>query len=59
MTVAEVALCLRVNRTTIYRLLKCGGMPGFRIGSDWRFNRDEIDRWRMGQTAGTAQRRSG
>jgi excisionase family DNA binding protein len=29
----------------IYRLLKRGELPGFKIGSDWRFNAEEIDRW--------------
>jgi hypothetical protein len=22
-------------------------LPGFKIGSDWRFNLEEIDRWRL------------
>ena len=25
---------------------KAGDLPAFRIGSDWRFNREQIDRWR-------------
>ena len=46
MTVREVADLLRINRTTVYRLLKSGLLPGFRIGSDRRFDRGSIDRWR-------------
>ncbi len=42
----EVAAYLHVHRSTIYRLLRQGKLPGFRIGSDWRFNLEEIDRWR-------------
>jgi len=45
-TVHEVAEYLRVHPTTIYRLLRLKKLPGFRIGSDWRFNIDEIDHWR-------------
>ena len=27
--------------------LKAHQLPGFRIGSDWRFNIEDIDRWRV------------
>ena len=47
MTVAELSVYLRVHRSTIYRLLKKGDLPAFRIGSDWRSNVEEIDGWRL------------
>jgi len=50
-TVSELAEYLRVHRSTLYRLLKKGQLPGFRIGSDWRFNVEVIDKWRMRQDA--------
>lgn len=50
MTVTELAVYLRVHRTTLYRLLRRGELPGFRVGSDWRFDLDAIERWRL--TAG-------
>jgi excisionase family DNA binding protein len=46
LTLAEVADYLRINRSTVYRLIKGGTLPGFKIGSDWRFNIESIDRWR-------------
>jgi excisionase family DNA binding protein len=49
MTVREVSEYLRVHSTTVYRLLKKGKLPAFRVGSDWRFNVDAIDLWRRGQ----------
>jgi excisionase family DNA binding protein len=45
LTVNELADYLRISRSMIYRLLKRGEIPGFKIGSDWRFNLDEIDQW--------------
>jgi excisionase family DNA binding protein len=48
-TVNELADYLRVHRSTIYRLLKKGQLPGFKIGSDWRFNVEVIDQWRLRQ----------
>ncbi len=50
-TIAELADYLRVHRSTLYRLLKKGQLPGFKIGSDWRFNVEAIDKWRMQQGA--------
>jgi excisionase family DNA binding protein len=46
-TIGELSEYLRVHRSTLYRLLKNGQLPGFKIGSDWRFNVETIDQWRM------------
>ena len=45
LTAGEVASYLRVSLSTIYRLLKSGDLPAFKIGSDWRFNRLQIEEW--------------
>ena len=45
MTLNELANYLRVHPSTIYRLLKRRGLPAFKVGSDWRFNSESIDRW--------------
>jgi excisionase family DNA binding protein len=49
MTVREVSAYLQVHPSTIYRLLARHQIPAFRIGSDWRFNIEAIDRWRLGK----------
>lgn len=46
LTLEEVASYLRVHPSTIYRLLKKNQLPAFKVGSDWRFNVESIDRWR-------------
>jgi len=46
LTVSEVAEYLHVHPSTIYRLLRKREIPAFRVGSDWRFNRESIDDWR-------------
>jgi len=51
LTVGELSDYLRVHRSTIYRLLKKGQLPAFKIVSDWRFTTDAIDQWRLRQTA--------
>jgi excisionase family DNA binding protein len=52
MTVREASSYLRIHPTTIYKLLRRGELPGFRIGSDWRFNVEEIDRYLKRPTGG-------
>jgi excisionase family DNA binding protein len=47
MKVKEVAEYLRVHRSTIYRLLRRSAIPTLKIGSNWRFNVEQIDRWRL------------
>ncbi len=49
MTVKEVSDYLRIHPSTVYRQVKRGGFPAFKVGSDWRFNIESIDRWRLGQ----------
>ena len=48
LTVKEVSELLRVNQSTVYKLIRQGRMPAFRIGSDWRIRTDLIARWMAG-----------
>ncbi len=50
LTVAELSEYLQIHRTTIYRMLRQGKLPGFRIGSDWRFSLEAIEQWQRDQT---------
>ena len=43
--IEEVAKLLHVNEWTIYRLLKKGKIPAFKVGKQWRFKRDILERW--------------
>ncbi|MEW5767412.1 MAG: helix-turn-helix domain-containing protein [bacterium] len=45
MTVKEVAKFLRVHEITIYRMCQRRTIPCYRIGSNWRFNKAEIEKW--------------
>ncbi|MGH7949370.1 MAG: helix-turn-helix domain-containing protein [Candidatus Binataceae bacterium] len=49
LTVKELSEYLKVHPSTIYRQLKRGRLPAFKVGSDWRFNVESIDRWRLDQ----------
>ena len=43
MTTKEIAKYLGVHEMTIYRWLKKGVLPGFKIGGRWRSKKDLLD----------------
>lgn len=42
---------LQVDRITIYRMLNDGRLQGFKVGGQWRFSRQAIERWLQEQQA--------
>jgi excisionase family DNA binding protein len=55
LTVKEVSDLLQVHPSTLYKLSRQGKIPSFKIGSDWRFRKDEIVRWMVGDESGTVE----
>ncbi len=45
MTVEELAGYLKMKTVTIYKHAQSGKLPGFKVGSKWRFKRETIDEW--------------
>jgi len=45
LTVRELARYLKMNEHTIYRLARKGVLPGAKIGGEWKFRKDLIDKW--------------
>ena len=45
MTIKQVAEYLKVSRRTIYKLVKEGTIPTFKIMNMWRFEQSQIDQW--------------
>ena len=54
MTTSELQDFLRVDRTTIYHMLKEGQLPGFKVGGQWRFLRRDIEAWLREQGLGVS-----
>ncbi len=45
MTTTEVAQHLQVYRSTLYKLIHRRQIPAFKIGADYRFKREAIEKW--------------
>jgi excisionase family DNA binding protein len=45
MTVHDVALYLKVDEKTVYRLVQRAELPGFKVAGTWRFKQTDIDAW--------------
>lgn len=44
-TLKEVAKYLKLSELSLYRLLRRRKIPGFKVGQQWRFSKDTIDKW--------------
>ena len=53
LSIHDVAKHFGVNVTTIYHLAQRGMLPGFKVGHQWRFSQEMLERWVADQvTAG-------
>ncbi|HEI2762935.1 TPA: helix-turn-helix domain-containing protein [Escherichia coli] len=49
MTVKHVASCLKLNERAVYRMVMSVKIPAFKVGTSWRFKREDIEKWREEQ----------
>lgn len=45
MTLEEVARYLRLSKDTVYRMASGGKLPASKVGSQWRFRKEDVDLW--------------
>ncbi len=45
MTPEDVAVLLRIDRETVYRMARRGQLPAFKVSSRWRFLPSHLQRW--------------
>ena len=43
-TVKQLSDYLQISTSTIYSMARSGKLPATRVGGQWRFNKDEIDK---------------
>ena len=54
LTIDEVLAKLRVKSSTVYRLIKTGGLPAIRVGRRWRVRRSDFEAWLDAKRQSTA-----
>ncbi len=52
MTVKDLAEYLQLSTDLIYKMAQQGKLPASKIGVQWRFKREEIDKWVKAQRPG-------
>jgi excisionase family DNA binding protein len=54
MTIRDAGQYLKLAEKTAYRLAGHGKIPGFKVGSSWRFRKRESDWWIAARKRGEA-----
>ena len=50
LTIKQVAEYLKISPRTVYKLVKEGAIPSFKIMNMWRFEQSKIDQWIRNKT---------
>jgi len=45
LTTAEILTYLKINKITLYTLIKKKNLPAYKIGRLWRFKKDRLEKW--------------
>jgi excisionase family DNA binding protein len=45
LTLQQLCQYLQIPRSTLYRVVRDGTIPGQKVGRQWRFHREAVDRW--------------
>ena len=49
LTLQECSVYLKIAESTIYVLARKGKLPCQKVGRNWRFSKDALDRWLRGE----------
>jgi excisionase family DNA binding protein len=55
LTIEELAGYIKMSRTKLYGMAQRGEIPASKIGNQWRFDREEIDRWMKAHATGKGE----
>ena len=45
MTIDDLSVYLKISKSTLYKLVREGKVPGQKVGRHWRFQKVGIDSW--------------
>ncbi len=44
-SINDLAIYLKISKSTLYKLAQEGKLPGKKVGKHWRFKKNAVDRW--------------
>lgn len=59
LTIEELSGYLKLSRSKLYQMAQKGELPGSKIGTQWRFDRDRIDAWMNEKMSAPCKRKTG
>lgn len=45
LTLEQIAEYLQMSESSIYKMAQAGKIPAYKVGRQWRFKKEVIDRW--------------
>lgn len=45
LTLEQIAEYLQLSTSSIYKMAQAGKIPAYKVGRQWRFEKEETDRW--------------
>ncbi len=45
LTLKQIAEYLQMSESSIYKMAQAGKIPAYKVGRQWRFKKEEIDKW--------------
>ena len=45
MTISDLAEYLQVSKSSLFKLVQTGRVPGQKVGKHWRFHKESVDEW--------------
>jgi excisionase family DNA binding protein len=45
LTLEQIAEYLQMSTSSIYKMAQTGKIPAYKVGRQWRFKKEEIDKW--------------
>jgi len=45
LTLEQIAEYLQMSTSSIYKMAQKGKIPAYKVGRQWRFKKEDIDRW--------------
>ena len=45
LTLEELAEYLKISKPTLYKMVENGKIPALKLANQWRFKKEDIDKW--------------